>query len=272
MAAATGLAAAIGAEQVRSQEQGPEIVADGQVRMPAAEKDTEFRTWRDGFSLAIGAGVLVEPEYEGSSDFTFLPIPYVSLEYRDWFELDPTGASVRLFKWNGFSFAGQVGYDLGRDEDDADILRGLGNVDFGVTVGGRASYEIGPLEAFASLQRTIGGSDGLIGEIGAELSQPVTEALTLSVEASASFADDSYMDAYFSVTGLQSARSGLPTFDAGAGLKQIDLSAAALYSFNEHWFVRGEAGIGLLTGDAADSPIVDNDLQPSGSLFIGYRF
>ncbi|MEM1046176.1 MAG: MipA/OmpV family protein [Pseudomonadota bacterium] len=268
----TGLATAIAAGPAQPQESAPVIIADGQVMMPADEKAPEFRTWRDGFSLAIGAGVLVEPDYEGSSDFTFLPIPYVSLQYRDWFELDPTGASVRLSKWNGFALEGQVGYDLGRDEDDADILRGLGNIDFGVTVAGRASYEIGPLEAFASLQRIIGGSDGLIGEIGAELSQPVTEALILSVEASASFADDAYMDAYFSVNSLQSARSGLRTFDAGAGLKRIDLSAAALYSFNEHWFVRGEAGIGLLTGDAADSPIVDSDFQPSASLFIGYRF
>nr|WP_254229253.1 MipA/OmpV family protein [Agrobacterium salinitolerans] len=35
---------------------------------------------------------------------------------------------------------------------------------------------------------------------------------------------------------------------------------------------KGEAGVGFLTGDAADSPIVEEKVQPSVSLFVGYKF
>ncbi|TIU41759.1 MAG: MipA/OmpV family protein, partial [Mesorhizobium sp.] len=38
------------------------------------------------------------------------------------------------------------------------------------------------------------------------------------------------------------------------------------------WMVRGEAGAGVLLGDAADSPVVVEKIQPSGMLLVGYRF
>jgi len=41
---------------------------------------------------------------------------------------------------------------------------------------------------------------------------------------------------------------------------------------SENWLIRGEAGVGFLTGDAADSPIVEEKTQPSASLFVGYKF
>ena len=80
------------------------------------------------------------------------------------------------------------------------------------------------------------------------------------------------MEAYFGVNATQSARSGLPEYKAEAGLKRVDLSASATYILTDKWLLRGEAGVGVLTGDAADSPIVEQDVQPSVSLFVGYRF
>lgn len=70
----------------------------------------------------------------------------------------------------------------------------------------------------------------------------------------------------------QSAKSGLSEYKAEAGLKRVDVSGSAMYMLSENWLVRGEAGVGFLTGDAADSPIVDKKVQPSASLFVGYKF
>ena len=80
------------------------------------------------------------------------------------------------------------------------------------------------------------------------------------------------MQAYFGVNSQQSAKSGLSEYKAEAGLKRVDVSASAMYMLSENWLVRGEAGVGFLTGDAADSPIVDKKVQPSASLFVGYKF
>ena len=39
-----------------------------------------------------------------------------------------------------------------------------------------------------------------------------------------------------------------------------------------NWLLRGAAGVGVLTGDAADSPVVEEKVQPKLSLALGYRF
>ena len=80
------------------------------------------------------------------------------------------------------------------------------------------------------------------------------------------------MQAYFGIDSGQSQRSGYDRYDPGAGLMRLDLKATATGAFSENWFVRGEAGVGLLVGDTADSPIVKDELQPSAMLVLGYRF
>ncbi|TIM34603.1 MAG: MipA/OmpV family protein [Mesorhizobium sp.] len=110
------------------------------------------------------------------------------------------------------------------------------------------------------------------GEVGIEVNQPLSQSLMVGARASAVFADENHMQAYFGVTPEQSARSGLARYDAGAGLKRADFSVSATYLLNQNWMVRGEAGVGVLVGDAADSPIVAEKIQPSGMLLVGYRF
>ncbi len=41
---------------------------------------------------------------------------------------------------------------------------------------------------------------------------------------------------------------------------------------SENWLIRGQAGLGYLVGDAADSPIVQREVQPYGVLMVGYKF
>jgi len=41
---------------------------------------------------------------------------------------------------------------------------------------------------------------------------------------------------------------------------------------SEHWFIRGQAEFGILTGDASKSPVSQKDIQPSMMMFVGYKF
>lgn len=224
------------------------------------------------WTLIVGAGASYEPKYEGSEEFEVSPIPFVVFTYGDWLEINPGGISVTPYKDNGFSISGNVGYETGREEDDGDRLRGLGDIDFAATVGAKLAYEWGPVELYASADQTINGSESLIGKFGVEYSAPVTERLILGAKAEATIANDKHMQAYFGIDAAQAVRSGLPEYKAEAGLKRIDISASATYALSEHWLVRGEAGVGVLTGDAADSPIVEEKVQPSVSAFVGYKF
>lgn len=226
------------------------------------------RNW----SLIVGAGGIYEPEYEGSGDFKIQPVPFIVFTYGEWLEIDPRGITITALRHDGFALAAKVGYEGGRDDDDADRLDGLGDIDFAATVGAKASYNWNGFEIYAAVDQTISGSESLIGTFGAEYQAPVTERLILGAGVEAVVANDKHMQSYFGVTAAQSARSGLSEYKAEAGLKRVNVSASAIYMLSENWLVRGEVGLGILTGDAADSPITEEKLQPSTSLFVGYKF
>lgn len=224
-----------------------------------------------GWKVVVGGGALVGPKYEGAKRLDVMPLPLFKAEFGDRVGIDPRGVSVTVVTLGDFKLAARGGYELGRDDKDDRHIRGLGDVDPGGVAGATASYAFGPITLKAELDKTIGGSKGLTGAFGAEASHMFGRVL-LSAGASATWADDKHMDAYFSVDRRQSIRSGLRRYDADAGIKRVDFEASATIMLDEHWLVRGQAGIGYLTGDAADSPVVRRKLQPSGMLMVGYRF
>jgi outer membrane scaffolding protein for murein synthesis (MipA/OmpV family) len=80
------------------------------------------------------------------------------------------------------------------------------------------------------------------------------------------------MESYFGITSAQSASSGLAEYDAKAGIMRVDVKASVTYMMTENWLVTGAAGAGFLLGDAKDSPVVKDDVQPFGMLGVAYRF
>lgn len=224
------------------------------------------------WNVVVGGGAIYVSKYEGSDEFKVLPVPFVSATLFDTITVNPGGASVALYDQGPFVFSGLLGYELGRQEDDSDHLEGLGDIDFGVTVGARAGVQWGQAQFYAQIDKTIGGSDGLLGKFGVEFTQPLSESLVLGLGASATVADENHMKSYFGVDAQQSAASGLSEYDPKAGLKRADISLSLTYSVNENWIVRSETQLGLLLGDAADSPVVQDEWQPSTMLVVGYRF
>jgi outer membrane scaffolding protein for murein synthesis (MipA/OmpV family) len=223
------------------------------------------------WNVTIGAGAIYMPEYEGSDKFDFKPFPIFSADFGERVHVNVEGVTVDLFERDGFRVGVTGGYDFGRKQDDSHYLRGLGDIEAGGVVGGIVSYEKGPFEVYAALDKTIGGSEGLTGTFGAKASHRY-ERFIFSAEASATWADDKYMAAYFGVSPDQSTRSGLPQYEAKAGIKRVDLKGSVTYMLTQSWLVTGATGVGFLMGDAKDSPIVKNDVQPFAMLGVGYRF
>ena len=223
------------------------------------------------WKVVLGGGAMIAPKFEGSDEFDVTPVPFVTATFGERVKVDPRGVSVNLYSIDGLSFSGQLGYDLGRKEDDSDHLKGLGDIDAGAVIGARVAYELGPVEFYTSINRTIGGSDGLEAKFGADVSFRY-ERFLFTTGVSGTWADANYMEAYFGVTPKQSANSGLPVYNIGAGFKRFDLEASVTYMATENWLIRGQAGLGYLVGDAADSPIVQSEVQPFGMLMVGYKF
>ena len=226
-----------------------------------------LRQWH----VVLGAGAMVTPEYEGGKEFKVLPVPFVSATFGDTVTVDPRGVSVNVYEIQGLRLGARLGYDLGRQEDDSDRLRGLGDIDVAAVAGVSLGYQFGPLQLYGALDKIIGGSDGLEAKVGVSTSKTFGR-FTLEGGVSATWADDKYMESYFGVTPAQSLLSGHDVYDAQAGFKSVDLTAAVTYMVTANWMVRGQVGVGYLLGDAADSPVVEEKVQPSAMLSIGYKF
>lgn len=226
----------------------------------------------NSWSFTVGGLALVHPTYEGSDSMGVMPFPLLSAQYKDRFTLDSRGASATVFNRGPFTLRAMAGFDMGRAEDDDDHLNGLGDIGMAAVLGMGAQVELGPAELRAEVRRTLGGDNGFTGELGTSVKHALTPSLMLEGDGSLTFADSNHMESYFGVDAGQSARSGLSQYTPDPGLKRLDLKIAATYSVTNNWFVRGEAGLGLLVGDAADSPIVRQTLQPSTMLGVGYRF
>ncbi len=223
------------------------------------------------WNVMLGAGIRVEPKFEGAKDFTIIPLPMISAEFGQYVSVDPSGLTINAWQYEGLSVKGRLGYDFGRDSDDDKYLDGLGDIGASAVLGVDLSYELMPFEFKLSLDQNLGGSDGFSAKFGTALMVPM-DPFMFSIGPSVTWADGNYMESYFGVTEKQSIRSGLREFEAEAGFKRVDLEISGLYFINEHWALRGEVGVGYLVGDAADSPVSQENLQPYSMFVLGYKF
>lgn len=259
-------------------------LAHGSARALAAD-ETDTTSGADAaskWSVLVGAGGAYAPDYEGSDDYEIQPLPFVSIVYDDFIFIQGPSLGLNLINFEGpFGEdrikAGPIArYGFGRDEDDNNALDGLGDIDDSIEVGGFVNYEVGIWSAgLAVVQDVGGGHEGLLAEATTGIAVPLTDQLRSSLEASASWADSSYMDTYFGISSSQSAKSGLQRFDADAGFKDVAITLGLDYMFTESIGLSGRAQYKRLIGDAADSPIVDDEGSEDQfftGLFLTYRF
>jgi len=232
-----------------------------------------------GTDWQVGGFVFVAPKYEGAKDYEVLGAPFIApagLDETSRVQLrGPDDLRFRLIDFNGFEAGPLVGWRFDRDEGDAARLRGLGDVDGGLVAGAYVAYRLGPIAPFVSYHHQVTGDDtgGLI-RFGAEARSLLMGGFSATLTAGATYADDDYMDAYFSVTPAQSAASvaGLAAYEADAGLKDVFIGLTGDVPLSDVWTLKLSARYAHLIGDAADSPIVESEHQLFGGVGLSYRF
>ncbi|MEN6437045.1 MAG: MipA/OmpV family protein [Syntrophobacter sp.] len=236
------------------------------------------------WDVKLGAGLMVGPRYEGSDEYVASPIPYFNVAWRDIVSLGLGGLDVNVLRGSNYRLGGGLTYNPGRTEKGNsffgtdlygtdDNLRGLGDIDAALGIRAFGSYMLGPVSFRASITKYTGDqNDGLLLNLGLSLPFHPMNRLTLAPAVNVTWADDNYMQTFFGVTALQSARSGLPIFDAGAGIKDVTAGLNATYTLDQHWFLLTNAGVKLLLNDAGDSPITRESTSAVFSTIVGYHF
>jgi outer membrane protein len=241
-----------------------------------AADEADTTSTQSKWSVVIGGGGAYAPDYEGSDDYEFQPFPFASIVYDDFIFVEGMSLGANLLNYEGLKAGPIARYGGGRDEDDNDALDGLGDVDDSIELGGFLKYELGIWSAAMTVTQDVaGGHEGMVAEMSTGVAVPLADNLSSSIEASASWADGNYMDAFFGVSGAQAAKSGYDRHEAEAGFKDVGISLGLNYMVTEAVGVSGMVQYKKLLGDAADSPIVKDegsDDQFFTGMFLTYKW
>ncbi len=221
--------------------------------------------------VSLGAGAAVVPDYEGSEDYEPFPMPFARVVFDDVFELDVQGNMLRLSVLPTPVFQAGLALQFRRERDDVrnDAVDSLRDVDAALEVGAFLGLTIGRWHTrLLAVQDVADAHDGRVFTLTTAYTLPPIEALTLTLGLSGTYADDDYMETYFSIDTNNAARSGLPRFEAEAGLKDVGAHLTLRYQESRHWSALAIFKYARLLGDAADSPIVD-DVGSENQFFAG---
>lgn len=248
-------------------------------------------------SITIGGAVGYLPDYEGSNDYQFSPIPGAIGSYKGYaFTLAGNRASVDLVPnapgpgWD--VQAGPVGVVnfnrtfLGQIDDVR--IKALGKVPLAIELGGFVGIgrtgvitsDYDRLSVSVSYRYDVTGvhKSGIL-QPSATYITPLSRKLAVGMFASGERVEDGYARRYFTVNAGQALASGLPAYTARGGWKSYTLGALATVSITgdllKGFKVVGGGTYRRMLNDFADTPIVSvagDRNQWMGALGLAYTF
>ena len=232
--------------------------------------------------VKVGGILVITPTYEGSDEYEALGFPYILPVFEGggpgfFSRFDANGLDdvrFKLFEYGGFVAGPLGGYTFGREEDDGDLLEGLGDIDGGVVAGGFIGYKLGPVLFDVSYHHFFDDSGGNQVRFGAEVERPISERVTLTGRIGATYADGDYTQEYFGISDDQALDSPnfATAFEADAGFKDVNVEIGLKAELDSNWSARASVRYSRLIGDAADSPIVESEDQLTGLVGLSYQF
>lgn len=222
----------------------------------------------------LGLGVGVVPDYKGSDDRTAGVAPYARYTFsgqQRYVQLFANEVSLNLVDSKQFRFGPILNYHFGREDVEDQVVKRMDKIDDSVELGvfGDIAWidEANPRNRFivgaALLQDVSDESDGFRAKMSARYWHQVHPAVDLHLGGGFIYGNDKYNDHYFGVNAGNVGTSGLPSFKAASGVNEYFASVGTAIYLSREWVLGAGLRYGRVTGDAADSPIVDQRGDPS---------
>ncbi|KZL17286.1 MltA-interacting protein MipA [Pseudovibrio axinellae] len=216
------------------------------------------------YVVDIGVAGFVNPKYDGADEYIIYPLPLIGFSrfYLPGFGQVKEGETEGIFIYPSFGFVGE------RKPSDDESLADTTRVPWAGELGLGAGFRKDWFRAFIEVRHGFNGHRGFVGRGGIDLIMPVTDRLTFVIGPRVDMANGSYMNTYFSVAG--GGASG--PYNADGGFKSVGGVARASYALTDAIGLHLQGGYDRLIGDAADSPITQNDNMWSVGFGATYRF
>ena len=211
----------------------------------------------DGDYLTVGVGGFYGPSYEGSDDYTVFPAPIIQGRLLG-VAISPRAGGLALDVIPDAKDA-KVGFSLGpvvtlrRDRVSHikdTVVKRLGKLETAVEVGGNAGVTVYDLVTgydsltFSADARwdVAGAHRGMLYGPTVSYFTPVSKGAAINLAVTAEHMDDDYANYYFTVTPAGTIASGLPTFQARGGWKNVGVNALIGVDFDGDLTNGGLAG------------------------------
>ena len=220
--------------------------------------------------VSVGGGIGFAPDYEGSEDYKAVPVPVADIKFGNGMFMKLLGLNLRanLLPNKMWQLGPVVNFRGAREDVENNAVDDMKDVDGTSELGVFGSFVYNKWFVSVEFMSDMGdGHDGWYSKLKGGYNWVVNESWVVSIGASATYADDDYMQTYFGVSTRDSRRSGLDRYDAEAGIKDVGVNLGANKIITQNWSVRGVVSYTQLLGDASDdSPVVDEGNE--GQRFI----
>jgi len=197
------------------------------------------------------------------------------------------GLGVNVIRWRGLKVGPVLKPALNREESGfnpfriagrkTEALRGLGDVDFGLELGGFAEYSIDQFSLRSELRRGIGSHNSWVGEGSLKYSDiyfGLGPPIICGVGPQLQFATSKFARTYWGINSTQASRSGLNQYNPRAGIISYGIRLFAILPLVGELTAVTFFGYDRLAPDLSKSPLVNKRGSPnqfSGGMGISYK-
>jgi MipA family protein len=246
----------------------PAQAQDLNIDGPPSEEPT-----RGSSMVMLGLGVLNAPSYLGSDERKTRALPLIDARWRNGWFAGTRGIGYQLNTGTPFSGGARLTFDLGRDENDADALRGMGDIKSRPELGLFANYKLMPGLDLGSSFRYGSGNDreGLLADVGLRGTLPINPSNRLVGGLTMTFANTKAMQSAFGVDAAQSLSSGYAPYSPGSGLRDVTLQLGNMTMLRPNTMLFIGVDARTLMGDAKDSPLTTKRTGVGALATLSFR-
>jgi outer membrane scaffolding protein for murein synthesis (MipA/OmpV family) len=222
--------------------------------------------------LALGLLYFHAPRYAGADEQRTVIAPSGTAILANGFFADPiSGVGFNASADPRFEYGVRATIGLGRDEP---ALRGLGTIHNAANVGAFANWNVTERFQLQSALRYGQGydHDGMLLDAGASYDLYQQDHVSVTVEASLSYANAAYTRSFYGVSAAQSAASGYAPYVPGAGAQWHTLGLSFTAPVHPKALAFLSVDYTRLTGPAAASPYARKTDSIAIQANVSYAF